>query len=62
MGTEINVESVLDSNISHKLVLLAKSLDGYKNIIALTSKASLENAGKIPKIVFEDIVDLQKEK
>jgi DNA polymerase III alpha subunit len=44
MGTEINVESILDSNISHKLVLLAKSLNGYKNIIALTSKASLDNA------------------
>ena len=62
MGTEINVESILDSNISHKLVLLAKSLPGYKNIIALTSNASLENAWKIPKIVFEDIIDLKNEK
>jgi len=44
MGTEINVESLLDSNINHKLVLLAKNLNGYKNIISLTSKASLDNA------------------
>ena len=60
MGTEINVESLLDSNINHKLVLLAKNLNGYKNIIALTSKASLDNAWKTPKIKFEDIVELKE--
>jgi DNA polymerase III alpha subunit len=62
MGTEIFVTSALDDNINHKLVLLAKNLDGYKNIIALTSKASLDNAGKIPKIDFIDIKNLKEEK
>ncbi|MDD2871632.1 MAG: DNA polymerase III subunit alpha [Candidatus Gracilibacteria bacterium] len=59
MGTEIFVRSSLDANINHKLVLLAKSLKGYHNILALTSKASLDNAGKIPRIDFEDIVELK---
>ena len=62
LWTEINIESIIDSNISHKLVLLSKNLDGYRNIISLISKANLDNAWKIPKIKFEDIVDLKKEK
>jgi DNA polymerase-3 subunit alpha len=61
LWTEIFVESSLDSNIDHKLVLLAKSLKGYQNIILLTSKASLENPWKKPKIKFSDIQDLKKQ-
>lgn len=55
LWTEIYITSALDTNINHKLVLLSKSLKWYQNIIALTSKASLENAWKIPKIEFEDL-------
>ena len=55
MGTEILVESSLDPNLNHKLVMLAKNLQWYQNIIALTSKASLENAGKTSKITMEDV-------
>ena len=60
MWTEVFVESSLDTNIDHKLVLLAKSLKWYKNIINLTSKAWLDNAGKKPKITFQDIEDLKE--
>jgi len=59
LWTEIYVSSSLDSKINHKLVLLAKSLKWYQNILELTSKASLENAWKTPKINFQDIVDLK---
>ena len=38
LWTEIFVISSLDSSVSHKLVLLAKSLKWYQNIISLTSK------------------------
>ncbi len=55
LWTEIYVESSLDSTLNHKLVLLAKNLDGYKNIIALTSKASLENWWGISKVTFDDL-------
>ena len=55
MGTEIFVESSLDPTLNHKLVLLAKNLQWYQNIIALTSKASLENAWQKAKVTFEDI-------
>jgi DNA polymerase-3 subunit alpha len=55
MGTEIYVQSSLDPNLNHKLVMLAKNLEGYQNIIALTSKASLENAGQRSKITMEDV-------
>jgi len=59
LGTEIYVTSSLDSNINHKLVLLAKSLKWYQNILTLTSKASLDNAWKTPKIDFGDIINLK---
>ena len=60
LWTEIFVESSLDSNIDHKLVLLAKSLTWYQNIISIVSKASLENPWKKPKIIFQDIIDLKE--
>lgn len=62
LWTEIFVESSLDSKINHKLVLLAKSLAWYRNIISLVSKASLDNPWAKPKIKFKNIVKLKEEK
>ena len=45
LWTEIFVTSSLEPSINHKLVLLAKSLQGYRNIISLVSKANLDNHG-----------------
>ena len=42
LWTEIFIESYLDPKLNHKLVLLAKSLAGYRNILSLVSKASLD--------------------
>ncbi len=56
MGTEIFIESIIDPKISHKLVLLAKSLKWYQNIINLTTISSLESE-TTPKISFEKLVD-----
>jgi len=58
LGTEIYIESSLDEKINHKLVLLAKNLNWYRNIISLVSKAGLENSWKTPKIKLEDIREL----
>ncbi len=55
LGAEVFVQSELDQNLSHKLVLLATSLKGYKNIIAIISKGSLDNPGRTPVILLEDI-------
>jgi DNA polymerase-3 subunit alpha len=60
LGTEILVESSLDESLNHKLVLLAKNLTGYRNIISLISKSNLDYPGKTPKIKFEDIEELKK--
>jgi len=62
LWTEIYVESSIDSKINHKLVLLAKNLDWYRNIISLVSKASLDNPWAVAKIKFEDLEELKKEK
>ena len=62
LWTEIFVESSIDSKINHRLVLLAKDLEWYQNIIALTTKASLDNPGTTAKIKFEDIENLKQEK
>ena len=63
MWTEIFVESSIDPKINHRLVLLAKNLKGYQNIIALVTKASMDNPWARAKIKFEDIQKLkQKEK
>lgn len=62
LWTEIFVESSLDSNLNHKLVLLAKSLNWFRNIIFLVSKANLDNPWKIPKIKLEDILELKNSK
>jgi len=52
---EVFVKSETDSRLNHKLVLLAKSLKGYQNIIALASKASLDNAGQTACVEFDDL-------
>ena len=62
LWTEIYVKSSLDENLNHKLVLLAKSLNWYRNIISLVSKANLDNYSKSPFIDFEDILDIKKQK
>lgn len=60
LWTEIYVISSLDNNINHKLVLLAKTLKWYQNIISLVSKANLNNPWKIAKINFQDILELKE--
>jgi DNA polymerase III subunit alpha len=62
LGTEIFIESSLDPNLKHKLVLLAKNLSGYRNIINLISKANLENPWTQAYITCEDIEALKIEK
>ncbi len=62
LGTEIYVKSSLDPTLNHRLVLLAKNLEGYQNIIALSTKASLENDAGKAHILFEDIEALKAEK
>ncbi len=55
LGIELFVKSPYQEKLNHKLVLLAKSLKGYRNLISLASKGSLENPGQAPAVVFEDI-------
>ncbi len=55
LGTEIYVEWKLDKNINHKLVLLAKTLKWYRNIINLITKANLSDSITIARIRFEDL-------
>ena len=55
LGTEIYIQSSLSTTMFHKIVLLAKSYDGYKNIIALVSIANLERPGDKPYITFEEL-------
>ena len=62
LWTEIYIVSKLDNSLNHKLVLLAKNLNGYKNIINLVSKASLDNPNSLSKIKFEDIEKLKNQK
>jgi len=55
LWSEIFVKSETDDKLNHKLVLLATSLVGYRNIIALASRASLDNPGQTPSVVFWDL-------
>ncbi|MFA5917367.1 MAG: DNA polymerase III subunit alpha [Candidatus Gracilibacteria bacterium] len=52
LGSEIFIEGVLDKNINHKLVLLAKSKNGYNNLIEIITKTNLDGGGRIS---LEDI-------
>jgi len=65
LWTEIYVESSLDPNIDHKLVVLAKSLKWHRNILDLISKSNLEidwNKAKIKFEFFEEIKNNQEDK
>ncbi len=55
LGTEIYLQSQLDVKMFHKIVLLAKNYDGYKNIISLVSKANLERPWDKPFITWEEL-------
>jgi len=61
MWVEILVESSLDPKIDHKLVLLAKSLKWYRNILQLISKSNLEKTWTKAKIMFEDIKEFSED-
>ncbi|MCH8518427.1 DNA polymerase III subunit alpha [Candidatus Gracilibacteria bacterium] len=53
LGAEIYTQSELDEKLLHKLVLLATSNEGYKNLIQIVTKASLDNAGKTARTTLE---------
>ncbi|MDD3302291.1 MAG: DNA polymerase III subunit alpha [Candidatus Gracilibacteria bacterium] len=53
LGAEVFINSSLDKNINHKLVLLAKSEFGYRNLIEILTHINLEGADK--KVSLEDI-------
>ncbi|MDD5770366.1 MAG: DNA polymerase III subunit alpha, partial [Candidatus Gracilibacteria bacterium] len=55
LGTEIYLQSSLDEKMFHKIVLLAKNYEGYKNIINLVSLANLQRPGDKPYITFEEL-------
>jgi len=55
LWTEIYLKSSLSDKIFHKIVLLAKNYDWYKNIISLVSKANLERPGDKPYITWEEL-------
>ena len=55
LGAEVFVQSSLSNDLSHKLVLLAKNITGYKNIISIISKWSLDNPGRTPKVDIETL-------
>ena len=61
LWSEVFVKSETDERLNHKLVLLAKSGEWYRNIIALASKASLDNAGQTPAIEFSDLKEFSKD-
>lgn len=61
LGSEVFVKSETDERLNHKIVLLAKSLKGYRNIIGLASKASLDNAWQTPSIQFSDLKDFSED-
>lgn len=61
LGIEIFVKSPYQDGLNHKLVLLAKSLIWYRNLIALASKGSLENPGQTAAVVFDDLKEFSKD-
>lgn len=61
LGSEIFVQSETDERLKHKLVLLAISGQGYRNIIALASKASLDNPGDTACVRFEDLKEFSQD-
>lgn len=55
LWTEIFLQSQIDEKMFHKIVLLAKNFEWYKNIISLTTKASLENSWDKSYITWDDL-------
>lgn len=55
LWTEILLQSQIDEKMFHKIVLLSKNFEWYKNIISLTTKASLENIWEKSYITWEDL-------
>ena len=55
LWVEIYTQSEFDEKLLHKLVLLAKNIDGYRNLLSLCSKASLDNPWNTARILFEDL-------
>ena len=53
LGAEIYTQSELDEKLLHKLVLLATSNEGYKNLIQIVTKASLDNPGRTARVDIE---------
>ncbi len=55
LGIEIFVKSSYQDALNNRLVLLAKSLTGYRNLLALASKSSLDNPWNTPSISRSDL-------
>ncbi len=56
LGTEIYTQSSVDPKLQHKLVLLAKSHTGYKNIIELVTASHLESVHhNLPVLSFDHL-------
>jgi len=60
MWVEIFVQSSLDPKLQHKLVLLAKSLQWYRNIISLLTQWNLEEDEFSEGLRLDDIRELKK--
>lgn len=57
LGTEIYLKSLDNEKMFHKIILLAKNYDGYKNIISLVSIANLERPWDQPYITWEELCE-----
>ncbi len=55
LWTEIYLQSRQDIKMFHKIVLLAKNYDGFKNIIQLVSLANLQRPWEKPFILWEEL-------
>jgi len=60
LGAEIFVQSETDAKLFHKLVLLTKHYEGYKNLISLVSEASLNNPGQTPRVEFSRLKEFSQ--
>ena len=60
MWVEIFVKSSLDEKLKHKLVLLAKSLKWYQNIIELLTKSNLSTSEEDDWMTLDDIREIKK--
>ena len=58
---EIFLQWTLDEKLFHKIVLLAKNYNWYKNIIKLSSISQLNNFWQTPFITFEELKNYSKD-